>query len=281
MTHSDPSRSGGNLKTVAAGSVTLAVVDRGQGPPLVLLHGFPLNHSMWQAQIEYFSRSFRVIAPDLRGFGASQVVPGTASMEQMADDVHALLETLHVDEPVVLAGLSMGGYVAFQFWRKYAARLRALVLCDTRSVPDSPEAAELRLKSAEKIRALGSTEPIVEAMTPKLFAPQTLREQPKLVEEQRQVMWHTAPNGAAAALLGMAARPDATDYLVTMTLPVLVVVGEHDAISSVDEMRQIAQAIAGSEFAILAGAGHMSPLEKPADFNQTLEAFLEQIPAAR
>jgi pimeloyl-ACP methyl ester carboxylesterase len=281
MTHSDQSGSRSNVKTVAAGSVTLAVVDRGHGPPLVLLHGFPLNHSMWQAQIEYFSQSWRVIAPDLRGFGASQVVPGTASMEQMADDVHALLDTLRVDESVVLAGLSMGGYVAFQFWRKYANRLRALVLCDTRSVPDSPEAAEGRLKTAEKIRSLGSTEPLVEAMTPKLFAPQTLREQPKLVEEQRQVMWHTAPNGAAAALLGMAARSDATDYLVTMALPVLVVVGEHDAIASVDEMRQIAQAIAGSEFAIVAGAGHMSPLENPADFNQALEAFLEQLPATR
>lgn len=281
MTHSDQPDSGSNVKTVVAGSVALAVVDRGQGPPLVLLHGFPLNHSMWQAQIEYFSRSCRVIAPDLRGFGASQVVPGTASMEHLADDVHALLDTLRVDEPVVLAGLSMGGYVAFQFWRKYAPRLRAMVLCDTRSVPDSPEAAEGRLRTAEEIRTLGSTESLVEAMTPKLFAPQTLREQPKLVETQRQVMGHTAPDGAAAALLGMAARPDATDYLVTMALPVLVVVGEYDAIASVDEMRQIAQAIAGSEFAIVAGAGHMSPLENPTDFNHALEVFLEQVPAAR
>lgn len=269
------------VKTVAAGSVTLAAVDRGQGPPLVLLHGFPLSHAMWQAQIDYFSRSHRVIAPDLRGFGASQVVPGTASMEQMADDVQALLDSLRVNEPVVLAGLSMGGYVAFQFWRKYAQRLRALVLCDTRSVPDSPEAVEGRLKTAEKIRSLGSTEPLVEAMTPKLFAPQTLRDQPKLVDEQRQVMWHTSPNGAAAALLGMAARPDATEYLVQMALPALVVVGEHDAIATVDEMRQIAQAIAGSEFAIIPGAGHMAPLEQPAEFNRVLETFLEQVPAAR
>lgn len=276
MTHS-----GSNIKTVAAGAVTLAVVDRGQGPPLVLLHGFPLSHLMWQAQIEYFSRSFRVIAPDLRGFGASQVVPGKASMEQMADDVRELLQTLRIDEPVVLAGLSMGGYVAFQFWRKYPHRLRALVLCDTRSVPDSPEAAEGRLKTAEKIRELGNTGPLVETMTPKLFAPQTLRDQPALVEEQRQVIWHTTPNGAAAALLGMAARPDATDYLVRMALPALVVVGEHDAIASVDEMRQIAQAIAGSEFAIISGAGHMSPLENPAEFNQALETFLEQVLAAR
>ncbi len=264
------------LRRVRAGAVELAVADTGRGKPLLLVHGFPLDHAMWNAQIAEFSRTCRVIAPDLRGFGASQVAPGTSSMEQMADDLVALLDALEVREPVVLVGLSMGGYVAFQFWRKYRQRLRGLVLCDTRSIPDSPEAAEGRLKLVEKILAEG-TAPLAEAMLPKLFAAGTVAQQPALVESQRQVILRTDPQGAAAALRGMAARPDATEYLVQMALPALVLVGEHDAISSVDEMRLLAQAIAGSEFEIVAGAGHMSPLENPRAFNQPLGQFLEQV----
>jgi pimeloyl-ACP methyl ester carboxylesterase len=266
---------------VTAGKVALAVADRGHGPPLVFLHGFPLDHTMWQAQIRHFAGAWRVVAPDLRGFGGSQVVPGITTMEQMADDVAALLDALEINEPVVLAGLSMGGYVAFQFWKRHQRRLRALVLCDTRSVPDSSEAAAGRQVTADKILASGSTEPLVEAMTPRLFAPQTIAAWQSLVAAQQQVMRRTSPAGAAAALRGMAVRPDATDYLIAMALPVLVVVGEHDVISSVDEMRTMAQAIAGSEFEIIAGAGHMSPLEDPAAFNQALAAFLEQVRAAR
>src|SRR5262245_10100046 len=121
------------MQLIRCGEVELALVDRGRGRPLVLLHGFPLDHSMWNAQIEHFSTKFRVIVPDLRGFGASQVVPGASSMEQMADDVSAMLAALAVREPIVLVGLSMGGYVAFQFWRKYGQQLKGLVLCDTRA----------------------------------------------------------------------------------------------------------------------------------------------------
>jgi len=265
----------GPTRRVQAGAVELAVVDRGAGHPLVLLHGFPLDHSMWQAQIDVFSATHRVIAPDLRGFGGSQVVPGTATMEQMADDVAALLDALGIDEPVVLAGLSMGGYVTFPFWRKYANRLRALVLCDTRSVPDSPEAAAVRHQSADNLTSTFSTAQLADTILPKLFAPGTAIEQPGVVDAQRQVILHSSPLGAAAALRGMAARADSTDYLAQMSLPVLVVVGEHDVISPAEEMRLLARAIAGSEFAILQGAGHMSPLERPADFNAALRSFLD------
>ena len=156
---------------VRAGDVELAVVERGTGMPLLLVHGFPLDHSMWNAQIEALGRQWRAIAPDLRGFGASQVTPGTGSMEQMADDLAALLDTLQVTEPVVLIGLSMGGYVAFQFLRRHAHRLRALVLCDTRAVPDTAEGAAGRHKLAAQVLEQGAA-PVADAMLPKLFGPQ-------------------------------------------------------------------------------------------------------------
>ena len=113
--------------------IRLATVDQGRGPPVLLIHGFPLDHSMWDGQIETISSRYRVLAPDLRGFGQSGVTDASVSMEQHADDLAALMDALGIADPIVLCGLSMGGYIAFEFWRKYSPRLRALVLCDTRS----------------------------------------------------------------------------------------------------------------------------------------------------
>src|SRR5436853_6628031 len=118
------------MAVVQAGNVRLNVVERGRGTPLVLLHGYPLDHSMWRRQIDGLSDICRLIAPDLRGFGGSSVTPGTATMEQMADDLAALLDTLKIDEPVVVCGLSMGGYVAWQFALRHRSRLAKLILCD-------------------------------------------------------------------------------------------------------------------------------------------------------
>jgi len=244
--------------------------------PLVLVHGFPLDHSMWHTQIELLSSSFLVIAPDLRGFGGSPAVAGTATMEQMADDLAALLDALDVDEPVVLCGLSMGGYVGFQFWRKHRARLRALVLCDTRAVADTSEAAAGRLKLAETVLRDG-TGPLADAMIPKLFAPATIERETEMVESQRQVILAASREGVAAALRGMAARPSAVDYLPQIALPTLVVVGSDDVISTPDEMRGIAAAIPGSDVVVIPHSGHMTPLENPAAFNVAIERFLARV----
>ncbi len=264
------------IRRLHAAQVELQVLDRGQGIPLVLVHGFPLDHSMWDAQISAMSAHRRVIAPDLRGFGGSQVTPGTVTMEQMADDLAHLLDALEVDEPVVLCGLSMGGYVAFEFWRKYPARLRGLVLCDTRAAADSPEAARGRMETVEKILAEGMA-PLADAMLPKLFAPGTLAQYPNAVAIQRRQILATSAEGAAAALRGMAARNDFRDRLSDIQLPALVVVGEHDAISPVEEMRAIAAAIPSAELAVIPAAGHMSPLENPEAFNTALEQFLSRV----
>ncbi|REK12035.1 MAG: alpha/beta fold hydrolase [Planctomycetota bacterium] len=263
-------------RRVRAGQVELSVLDVGRGMPVVLVHGFPLDYTMWEAQIAFLGSRLRVIAPDLRGFGASDVTPGTASMSQMADDLAALLDALDIDEPVVICGLSMGGYVALEFWRRHAARLRALVFCDTRAAADAPAAAEARLETAQRILSEG-TGPLAEGMLPKLFAAETLEHSADVTGAARQVVLNTPPEGAAAALRGMRERSDFTDALSEIAVPTLVIVGEQDVISPVDEMRDMAAGIPNAEFVILPSAGHMSPMENPAGFNEAIEQFLTRV----
>lgn len=264
------------MPMVRCGNIELNVVERGRGTPIVLAHGFPLDHSMWNAQIDHLATRYRVIAPDLRGFGRSQVVPGVASMEQMADDLAAMLDTLGIADRVVFCGLSMGGYVAFQFWRKYRQRLRALVLCDTRSVADTADGAAGRRKTAEQVLKSG-TQGLADGMMPKLFAESTVRDQPQLVASVRGVIERTSPQGVAAALEGLATRPDVTGELAKIDLPTLLAVGEHDAISSADEMSTLAKGIPNAEFRIIPWAGHMAPLENPTAFHEALDPFLHRV----
>jgi pimeloyl-ACP methyl ester carboxylesterase len=261
------------MKRIAVRGVELNVFDEGAGEPLLFVHGFPLDHTMWSGQLAAFAAKRRVIAPDLRGFGASQAQGEIVTMEDFADDLAALLDALQIQEPVAFCGLSMGGYVAFQVVRKYAARLRSLVLCDTRAAADSPDAAANRLKVAEQVLAEGA-EVVASAMTPKLFGKRTAAEQPETVAATRHVMAATKPAAIAAAQRGMAARPDVTSLLGAIYIPTLVVVGAEDAIAPVEEMRGIAAAIPAAEFIIVPDAGHMAPLENPAAFNAALEKFL-------
>lgn len=263
-------------KTLTVGDVELALVDRGRGVPLLLVHGFPLDHTMWNAQIDALAEHCRVVAPDLRGFGASQITAGTVTMETFAGDLAGLLDVLGIDEPVVVCGLSMGGYVAWQFWRQYAQRLRGLVLCDTRSAADAPEAAHARLETARRVLREG-TAPLADAMMPKLLAPQTPAAQPQVVESLRAMIGRAVPEGIAAALRGMAERPDVTGLLGEIRCPALLIVGRHDAISTVDEMEGIARAIPGARLVEIADAGHMTPMENPAAVNQALRQFVQHL----
>jgi pimeloyl-ACP methyl ester carboxylesterase len=257
-------------------AVRLAFVDQGAGAPLVLLHGFPLDHGMWSRTWAALPEGWRAIAPDLRGFGASPAVSHLTGMDALADDVAGLLDALPVREPVVLVGLSMGGYVAWQFWRRHADRLRALVLCDTRAVADSPQAQAARRQLAEEILGHG-TERAAEAMLPKLLAPQTYAEQPEVVEAVRQTVLGNNPRGLAAALRGMAMRPDMTAELARIDRPALLVVGQEDLISTVDEMGAIAAAMPRARLVVIPGAGHLPPLEQPERFRAALEGFLAEL----
>lgn len=261
------------MKTIKLHDTTLNVADVGSGPVLLLVHGFPLDHSMWRHQLESLSDDYRVIAPDLRGFGASTGATETITMEQLADDLAELLDALDIAEPITCCGLSMGGYVAWQFWQRHASRLARLIVCDTRAIADSEEAARGRRDMANRVLSDGATI-IADAMLPKLFSEKTVREQADTVAATRQVMQSTAPKAVAGALRGMAQRPDMTSALPNIDVPTLVICGEHDVISTIDEMRSIADALPNAIFVEVPDSGHMTPLEDPQTVNAAIREFL-------
>ena len=262
------------MNTIELADVKLAVAERGAGAPLLLVHGFPLDHSMWRGQLDGLADEFRLIAPDLRGFGASGLGEAAVSMERYADDLAELLDALAIDEPVHFCGLSMGGYVAWQFCKRHKARLASLILCDTRAVADSAEAAQNREAMAERVLNEGASV-VAEAMAPKLFAESTAKEQPEIVAATRKVMESSSPQGVAAALRAMARREDFTAALNGIETRSLVICGRHDQISTVDEMTGIAGALPNAELLIVEEAGHMAPLEQPQAVNDAIRAFLK------
>ncbi len=261
------------MKQLAVRDTRLSVFDDGQGPSVLFVHGFPLDHSMWIEQLSALAADYRVIAPDLRGFGGSAPGEGVLSMEQLADDCAALLEALDIREPITFVGLSMGGYVAWQFVRKHASRLGKLVLCDTRAAADTPAGVETRLKMAEHVLTHG-TAAVAEAMPLKIFGQHTLEHRDDRVESIRAVIRNTRPETIAAAQRGMAARSDATSLLPLIRVPTLVIVGEEDTISPRAEMQAIAASIPGARYQLISQAGHMAPLEQPGQVNRALRDFL-------
>lgn len=265
------------MNRIGVGDVELHVVERGSGPALLMVHGFPLDHSMWQKQLEGLSEVCRVIAPDLRGFGQSTSgTSGTVTMERYADDLAGLLDALGVREPVVFCGLSMGGYVAWQFWRKYPSRVRALILCDTRASADTAAAARERLSSAQNVLENGLGK-LAEFMAGKLFSDATRRDQPNLVEGIREQILKASPQAVAAALRGMAERPDVRDELPTVHVPALVICGEDDGITPPDEMRRMAASMPQASYVEVPHAGHLAPLENPTIVNSAILQFLAKI----
>jgi pimeloyl-ACP methyl ester carboxylesterase len=265
------------MQRAALSTVELAYVDRGAGTPVVLVHGFPLDHTMWAAQIDALADKCRVIAPDLRGFGQSTL--GNADlergiwMEQYADDLAELLDVLAIREPIVLVGFSMGGYIAWQFVRKYANRLKALVQCDTKAVADSDEARAGRLKMAANVAQWGTAR-VAEMMGPKLHAARSFEAKRGVVAEVRRIVEQTSPQAIASAQRGMAARPDMTGLLPQISVPTLIVVGAEDAISPPTEMKSIAAAIANAEYVEIPDAGHMTTMENPDATNTALREFI-------
>lgn len=263
------------MKTVDVRTGRLAVEDEGSGPPVLFVHGFPLDHTMWTAQVEALKSRRRAIAPDLRGFGGSGPAGGPATMEIFADEMAGLLDALGVIGPVAFCGLSMGGYVALQFARRHPGRLAKLILCDTRAVADTPEAAKARRELAEKVLREGQAV-AAEAMTPKLFGKTTRERRPEVVDAVRRMILSNPPAGIAAALEGMAVRPDMRSFLAEIHCPTLLLVGEEDSISPKEEMKAMAEQIRGSRFVVIPEAGHMAPMEDPDAANREILGFLDE-----
>src|SRR5215213_4179916 len=225
-------------------NINLAYTDSGAGRPIVLIHGYPFNRSLWIEQISALSNSYRIIAPDLRGFGDSDASQDPSTMDRLAADVAALMDHLEIARATI-GGLSMGGYVALAFYKQFASRVRALVLADTRAQADTEEAKQTRAQQAEKALSEGMAG-IADAMLPKLLTPETVSKHPDIVKRVRDMMLKQKPEGAAGSLLGMAERDDQTELLSTITVPTLIIVGAEDAITTVADSEKMHQAIAGS-----------------------------------
>lgn len=256
--------------------IRLAYDDQGTGLPLVFLHAFPLNRSMWAPQIAALSRGFRTIAVDLRGHGESDAPLWNFSLDHYADDVRALLDHLAIEQ-AILIGLSMGGYVGFAFSRKYAHRLKALVLADTRAQADSHEGRTGRFHLAQTAYSRGA-EAVAETMLPKLLGPTSLRTRPDLVESLRNIIRRTAVSGIVVDLMAMADRPDSIPHLRTITCPTLVVIGEEDNTTPLADAQLMASEIPGARLAVIPAAGHLSNLEQPDVFNELVKGFVEGLP---
>jgi 3-oxoadipate enol-lactonase len=255
--------------------INLAYTDQGKGQPVVLLHAFPQNRTMWAPQVEVPSKTHRVIAPDFRGFGESDAPQGPYSLEQYADDVAGLLDYLAIQQ-AVFAGLSMGGYTAFAFYRKYRDRVKGLVLADTRAGADDEQGKAGRLAMAKMAQEKGAGA-VADVMLPKLLSPVALQARPDLVRDVRGRIERTPVAGIAGAQLAMAARADSVPLLTQIACPTLVITGELDGPTPPSEGKLMADAIPGARLEIIPQAGHLSNLEQPEAFNRVLLDFLKGI----
>lgn len=245
--------------------------ERGEGIAVLFVHGFPHDHTLWDAQVAALGERARCIAPDLRGFGGSEV-RGPFSMDQWADDLAALLDARAVERAVV-CGLSMGGYIAFAFWRRHRERVRALVLADTRAGADDEGARAKRREMIELARS-GGAAAVAERMMPGMVGKTTRERAPERVAAMRTMLERAPVEGIVGALEAMIARPDSTETLATIDVPALVVVGEEDALTPPSEARAMHEGIAGSRLEVIAGAGHASAFERPSAFSLVLGDFL-------
>lgn len=246
--------------------------DQGAGLPVLFIHAFPLNQTMWDEQVAALRTHSRSITLDLRGFGKSDAPPGPYTMDQMAADVRGLMAALEIDR-AVLVGLSMGGYISLALYRNYPDAVQAMVLADTRASLDTHTARERRLKSAEKAERDGASV-IADDMISLLLGRTTLEKRPSIVERVRKMIEANSPQGIAAAQRAMAERRDSTYILAGIDFPTLIMVGDEDALIPVSEAESLLAGIRGARLEVIEGAGHLSNLEQPEKFNSVLIDFI-------
>jgi 3-oxoadipate enol-lactonase len=253
----------------------LAYEDKGSDTsrlPLVLVHGHPFDHTMWTPQIEAFSSARRVVAPDLRGYGGSPPEPGVARFSDFTEDIEALLVELEV-ETFVLAGLSMGGQIAMDCYRRFPDRVRGLVLADTFPAAETPEGVRTRNAMADRLLREGMRGYAGEVLD-KMVAPYA---DPQVRAHVHRMMTATRPPSAAAALRARAGRPDYRDLLTRVTVPSLVVVGADDEYTPVSDAEAMHAALPDSTLHVIDGSAHMPNLERPKEFNEVLGEFLARV----
>jgi 3-oxoadipate enol-lactonase len=261
------------MQRIKSGDAEIAYWAVGDGAPVVLLHPFPASHEFWQPLAQTLATHYRLILPDLRGHGESEVGEGPATMEKHAADIARVMDHADVGR-APLIGVSIGGYVLFEFWRKNRGRVAALGLCNTKAPADNAEARAGRLQAANDVLERG-TEPFFESMIPRLLGKTTRETRPDLVDGALRMMRQMSPADVAEVQRGMAERPDSVDTLKTINVPTLLVTGDEDIMTGVNEAELMHQHIAGSQLKVIPKAGHYSPWERSDSVSILLRQFLD------
>jgi pimeloyl-ACP methyl ester carboxylesterase len=247
----------------------------GDGPPVLLLHPFPVHHQFWLPAAQSLLTRYRLILPDLRGHGESGLGEGPATMSKHATDIARVMDDAGIGR-AAFAGVSIGGYALFEFLRRFRDRVSALVLCNTKAQGDSPEARSARLNSAAEVLERG-TEPFFESMIPKLLGDTTRNTRPDLVDGALRMMRKMSAEDVAMVQRGMAERPDSVATLKTISVPTLIVTGEEDILSGAAAAELMRQNIAGSRLKIIPKAGHYAAWERPKEMGELLREFLDSV----
>jgi pimeloyl-ACP methyl ester carboxylesterase len=248
---------------------------RGSGPPVILLHPFPCDHEFWNPVAGALDTRYRLILPDLRGHGDSEIGEGPALMQKHAGDIARVLDAVGIGKAAFI-GCSIGGYILFEFWRRFRERVTSLLLCDTRPQADTAEARANRLQAAAAVLEQG-TEPFIESMIPKLMGRTTIATRPDLVDGARSMMRKMSAEDISLVLRGMAERPDSVADLKSINMPTLIVIGEEDALSTVADGELMRQNIAGSQLKVIPKAGHYAAWEQPELVGKILRQFLDDV----
>ena len=261
------------MSVIQVGNISIGYDDVGNGTPIVLIHGHPFDRSMWNDQKQALTESYRVITPDLRGYGETTVIAGKTLLEDFARDLGSLLDALKVDR-IVLGGLSMGGQIVFAFYQLFPRRVRALILADTFAQLDSEEGRRKRLEGADRLVREGMG-PYADENLPKMVSKSTITDRPLAANHVLEMMRAAHPEGAAAAMRGRSERPDYTLLLSTIAVPTLIVVGSEDEFTPVSDAEFMHQRIPNSQLVVIEDTGHMPNLERPDVFNQAVLEFLK------
>jgi 3-oxoadipate enol-lactonase len=261
------------MPVLKANGLSIFYSDEGQGEPLLLIHGFPLSSQMYVPQRAALKHRFRVITPDLRGMGQSDVPTSGYSMDAYVDDLLALLDHLDIERAVV-GGMSMGGYIAFALLRRAPERVKGLVLIDTKATADDEEMLQKRRALIEQVRNGGPKEA---ADTSKMLTERTHQENPDLVDYVQSIMLSTPADGIVGALQAMIVRPDSTSMLRTINVPTLIIVGSDDPLTPPESAKQMQQVMPNARLVVIEDAAHASNLERPEDVNRAILDWASEV----
>lgn len=247
----------------------------GAGLPVILLHPFPANHEFFLPAADALASRYRLILPDLRGHGESGVGEGPATMQKHAADLVRVMDDAQIGRAPIV-GVSIGGYILFEFWRKHRARVEALGLCNTKAPADNAEGRAGRLQAANDVLDRG-TEPFLQSMIPRLFGKTTREARPDLIDGAIRMMRQMSAEDIAQVQRGMADRPDSIDTLKTINVPTLLVTGDEDVLTGINEAELMRKHIAGSQLKVIPKAGHYSAWEQPAEAATIIRQFLDSL----